>query len=71
MIQVLMTAATKVAMNVIMSMASEKFIEWLILYVDEHIVKTTKTKHDDKFYAEVMKAYKKGKVNKGYKAPIS
>lgn len=65
MIQVLFKAATKVAMNVIMSMASEKFIEWLMFYVAEHIVKTTKTKHDDKFYAEVVAAYRKGKAKRG------
>lgn len=62
MIQVLFKAATKVAMNIIMSMASEKFIEWLMFYVAEHIVKTSKTKHDDKFLKEVKESYEKGKV---------
>ena len=64
MIQVLFKAATKVAMNIIMSMASERFIEWLMFYVAEHIVKSTKTKHDDKFYAEIRAAYKKEKVKR-------
>ena len=65
MIHVLFKAATSVVMKVIMSMAGEKFIEWLFFYVAEQIVKSTKTKHDDEFYAQITKAYRKGKVKEG------
>ena len=61
MMSVLFKAATKVAMNIIMSMASEKFIEWLLFYVAQWIVDTTKTPHDDKFLKEIKEAYEKGK----------
>ncbi|CAH9016481.1 conserved hypothetical protein [Vibrio phage 381E49-1] len=40
-----------------MSMASEKLIEWVFFYLAEQIVKSSKTKHDDKFFAEIKRAY--------------
>ena len=40
-----------------MSMASEKLIEWLLFYVAERVVKSTKTPHDDAFYAKIKEAY--------------
>jgi len=61
MISGLFKVATKVAMNVIMSMASEKFIEWLLFYVAKHVVESTKTKHDDVFYKKLEELYRSEK----------
>ena len=43
--------------KLLMTFASEKLIEWAFFHVAGEVVKSTKTKHDDKFYDEIKKAY--------------
>lgn len=43
--------------RLLMSLASEKLIEWAFFYVAEQVVKTTKTPHDDQFLEQAKKAY--------------
>lgn len=43
--------------KLLISLGSEKLIEWAFFYLAEQIVKTTKTPHDDKFLAEIKKTY--------------
>ena len=43
--------------KLLMSLGSEKLIEWAFFYVASEVVKSTKTKADDKFLEEVKKAY--------------
>ena len=50
-------AATAFFINMIMSLATERFIKWLFFYVGEQIVKSTKTDHDDLFLAKIKEAY--------------
>ena len=64
MIGVLVKSLMKVATKVFMTVASAKLMEWLLFYVAEQIVKTTKTKHDDKFFLEIRKAYHNGEEGK-------
>lgn len=57
MVQALVKGVMAFGTRLLMSFASEKLIEWAFFYLAGEIVKTTKTKHDDKFYAEIKKAY--------------
>ena len=50
-------AATAFFINMIMSLATEKFIKWMFFYVGEQIVKSTKTDQDDLFLAKIKEAY--------------
>lgn len=63
MIQVFIKAILAFGTKLLMSFASEKVIEWAFFYLAGEIVKSTKTKHDDKFYAEIKRAYEGDKVN--------
>jgi hypothetical protein len=63
MIQVFIKAMLAFGTKLLMSFASEKVIEWAFFYLAGEIVKSTKTKHDDKFYAEIKRAYEGDKVN--------
>lgn len=63
MIQVFIKAILAFGTKLLMSFASEKVIEWSFFYLAGEIVKSTKTKHDDKFYAEIKRAYEGDKVN--------
>lgn len=58
MVQVILKGLMAVGTKLLMSLASEKLIEWAFFYVAGEVVKTTKTKHDDEFFAEIEKAYK-------------
>ena len=58
MIQVLVKSLLGFGTKMLMSLASEKLIEWTFFYLAGEIVKSTKTKHDDQFYEEIKKAYK-------------
>lgn len=60
MLQVLAKAVPALLTKVFMSLASEKMLEWFLFYVAEHIVKSTKTKHDDVFFEKVKEAYNEG-----------
>ncbi|AUR92817.1 hypothetical protein NVP1177O_52 [Vibrio phage 1.177.O._10N.286.45.E10] len=57
MIQVLVKSLLGFGTKMLMSLASEKLIEWVFFYLAEQIVKSSKTKHDDKFFAEIKRAY--------------
>lgn len=63
MIQVFIKAILAFGTKLLMSFASEKLIEWAFFYLAGEIVKSTKTKHDDKFYAEIKKAYEGDKTS--------
>lgn len=63
MIQVFIKAILAFSTKLLMSFASEKLIEWAFFYLAGEIVKSTKTKHDDKFYAEIKRAYEGDKAN--------
>lgn len=58
MIQAIVKGIMGFGTKMLMSLASEKLIEWMFFYLAGEIVKSTKTKHDDKFYEEIKKAYK-------------
>ena len=58
MIQAIVKGIIGFGTKMLMSLASEKLIEWLFFYLAGEIVKSTKTEHDDKFYEEIKKAYK-------------
>ena len=57
MLQALIKGVMAFGTRLLMTFASEKVIEWAFFYLAGEIVKTTKTPHDDKFYAEIKKAY--------------
>ncbi len=61
MIQVILKAVMTFGTKLLVSLGSEKLIEWAFFYLAQHIVKATKTPHDDKFLEEVMKSYQKSK----------
>ena len=48
-----------VGTNLLVSMASEKVIEWAFFYFGEKIVKSTKTPHDDAFLESIKENYRK------------
>lgn len=43
--------------KLLLSVATEKMIEWLFFYVAQQVVLTTKTTHDDEFMQQIKKAY--------------
>ena len=45
----------------IAKIASKQFIEWLLLWGAEELVKSTETKHDDKFFEEFKKLLEESK----------
>ena len=50
-------AATAFFLKMVMSLATEKFMQWLFFYVVEQIVKSTKTDKDDLFLAKIKELY--------------
>ena len=63
MIQVVVKGLMGFGTKILMSLASEKLIEWMFFYFAGEIVKSTKTKHDDKFLAEIKKAYSDDEID--------
>lgn len=61
MLAILLKGITAVGMKLFMACASEKLIEWLVFYVAQYIVDTTKTPHDNSFLEKVKAAYEAGK----------
>jgi|GEM_PF-1987396 len=61
MFAVILKGLMSVLTRLFMSMASEKVIEWMLFYLAEKIVESTKTPHDNEFLDEIKKAYKLGK----------
>lgn len=57
MLPALMKGLTSIGVKLFMACASEKLIEWLLFYVAQNIVDTTKTPHDDIFLEKVKLAY--------------
>ena len=58
MIQAIVKGVMGFGTKMLMSLASENLIEWMFFYLDGEIAKSTKTTHDDKFLAEIYRAYK-------------
>ena len=58
MVEILLKSLFAVVTKLVMAMASKPLIEWLLFYVANQIVLTTKTPHDDLFYAKIKAAYK-------------
>lgn len=50
----------KVVMSMLSSLMTEKFIKWALLKLAELCVKSTKTKADDEWFAEIKKHIEKG-----------
>lgn len=57
MISVIAMTAKKIGMKLLMSMLSEKMLEWTFFAVAEKIVKSTKSPHDDEWLANVKESY--------------
>lgn len=53
----LLKALGSVLGKMIIAMASEKFVAWLLFWVGDIVVKSTKTTHDDKFLEKLKEAY--------------
>ncbi len=51
------TAIMAILKKLIVSMLGKAFLEWLLFWVAELIVESTKTEHDDKFFWKVKEAY--------------
>ncbi len=61
MIQVFVKGVMTFGTKLLVSMGSEKLIEWAFFYVAQQIVKSTKTKHDDEFLEKVMRNFQEKK----------
>jgi hypothetical protein len=61
MVSILIKSLMAISTKLLMSLASEKIIEWALFYLVESIVKSTKTTHDDEFYSKIKEAYLDGK----------
>ena len=57
MLSAILKAIMSFGTKLLVSLGSEKLIEWCFFYVAEQIVKTTKTKHDDEFFEQIKKSY--------------
>lgn len=51
----------KLLANLVLSLISEKFLEWAFFNIAEKIVKSTETPHDDEWLAKVKEAYEGSK----------
>lgn len=61
MIQALVKGIMAFGTKLLVSLGSEKLIEWAFFYVAQQIVKSTATKHDDEFLEKVMKNFQEKK----------
>lgn len=57
MISVLAKALLATVTKMFMAIATQEMIEWLLFRVAGEIVKSTKTPHDDEFYAKLKELY--------------
>lgn len=61
MMTLLVMTAKKLLTNIAVSLISEKFLEWALFNIAERIVKSTETKHDDEWLAQIKESYKGSK----------
>lgn len=54
----ILSALRAIFIKLIATMATKPLLEWLLFWVAEAIVKSTKTPHDDVFVAKLKEAYK-------------
>jgi hypothetical protein len=54
---ILLTALKSILAKLILATASEKVLEWLLFWVVDMIVKSTKTTKDDEFADKIKAAY--------------
>ncbi len=57
MIGILIKSFIGVGTRLLLSLGSEKLIEWAFFKVADVVVKNTKTPHDDEFLKELKKSY--------------
>ncbi|MGB7996575.1 hypothetical protein [Photobacterium halotolerans] len=57
MVSIILKSLLAVLTKMLVATASKDVIEWMLFHVIELIVKSTKTPHDDAFYAKVKEAY--------------
>jgi len=58
MVATVLKLALSALISILTKAATKETFEWLILYVGEKAVKSTKTPHDDAFYAKIVEANK-------------
>lgn len=58
MIATILKSALAVIVKVLTKAASKEVMEWLLFYVADIIVKSTKTPHDDAFLEKIKEANK-------------
>ena len=56
------TALRAIFIKLISAIAAKAFLEWLLFWVADLIVKSTKTELDDKFLKELKAAYNDGNL---------
>lgn len=61
MMTLLAMTSKKLLANLVLSLISEKFLEWAFFNIAEKIVKSTETPHDDEWLAKVKEAYEGSK----------
>lgn len=61
MMTLLAMTAKKLIANIALSLISEKFLEWALFNIAGKIVKSTETKHDDEWLAQIKESYFAGK----------
>jgi len=61
MLSVILKGLLSAAVSVLTKAASKDVMEWLLFYVADMIVKSTKTPHDDAFLEKIKEANDKAK----------
>jgi hypothetical protein len=56
----IVAALKSVFMKLVIAFTTQKFLEWLLFWVAEAIVKSTKNTKDDQFLEELKKSYYEG-----------
>ena len=54
---IILAALKKIFIKLIAAVASRKLLEWLLFWVADLVVKSTKNTHDDKFLEKIKAAY--------------
>ena len=58
---ILLKALLATATKIFMSFATQEMMEWLLFYIADKLVKSTKTTVDDEFYAKLKSIYDESK----------
>lgn len=53
----ILTALRAIFLKLVASIATKSLLEWVLFWVADAIVKSTKTKHDDEFLKKLKKVY--------------